>query len=164
MVCRSLNFDNRYLKRLSHFEGMNSSAIHREDVAHRQWKLWLLLWVISWDYQCCKIQKLDHDNLISTQEQFRFSLGPLTSLVPGLVIQMARDRVVPRIYMRMDWIQLVPLHHFIRMHEKGELFLKQEIESGRLSVNACDEHGQSLLNYVSTTMNNCNANFRLLSP
>lgn len=160
---RSLNLDNRYLKRLSHFEGRNFSAIHKEDVTHRQWRVWLLWWVMSWDYQCCKIQKLDHDNLITTQEQFRLSLGPLTSLVPGLVIQMARDRVVPRIYMRVDWIQLVPVGDLIRLEKKGELYLKQEIETGRLSANACVAPGQSLLNFVSTTVYSCNAYLRLLS-
>lgn len=109
----------------------------------------MLLWAVIWNYECEKAQKAHQGTLILIHEKFRFSLEPLTSLVPGLVVQMIRDQNVPGIHMRLDWTQLVGRSEFERIVSKGDLFLRQEVESRRLSVNACDESGLSLLGFVS---------------
>ena len=99
------------------------------------------------------MQEAHQQTLVPAYEQISVSLEPLISLVPGLAIVLARDRIIPRIYMRLHWTQMVPRRELMQeltwIEDEGILGLKQKVESRRLSVNAYEEYGLSLLFYVS---------------
>ncbi len=59
--------------------------------------------------------------------------------------------------MRLNWVQIIPQSKFSELQLRDITFLKQEIESGNLSVNACDERGEPLLSHVTLPMYRCNA-------
>ena len=128
---------------------MSSFSFRRKAWTHKHWRLWVLLGAVSWGYQCKQIQEPHQETMVPSRQEFMFFFEPLTSLIPGLAIHMAREHNVPRIYMRLDWVQIIPRSKLREMILKGNVSLMEEIESGKISVNACDETGESLLSRVT---------------
>ena len=124
----------------------------RTDV-HR--RLWMPLVAVSLEYQHDKFREAHHQTFVSLYQQLKFSIEPLTSLLPSLIMYVARDHAVPRIHMRLQWTQFIGRREFHRiLGHKDDTLIKQDIESRRLSVNAIDERGKSLLSYVKEIFSN----------
>ncbi len=117
----------------------------------RRWNLWLLFGTLSLYRQCQNTQEAYEATRKLARERFGVSFASSVSFLTGFTAHLVRDSSTPQIYISLTWRQYVPtlVLHDLAMGKGPNI--KQELDSGRLSVNAYDEYGITLLHWVSAS-------------
>ncbi|KAI9866450.1 MAG: hypothetical protein M1830_005969, partial [Pleopsidium flavum] len=132
-----------------------SNHVSSNPSTDRRWNRWLLIGTLSLYRQCQNTQEAYQATENLARERFGVSFASSISFLTGFPAHLVRDSRKPQIYISLTWWQCVPHQVLCSMtSRKGMtsgkgLDVKQEVESGRLSVNAYDEYGRTLLRHVA---------------